>query len=498
MRCNHRNRSRGKIRNIAISTLALLSSASLISGTALAGHLGYTHAPAGFVSATDFGPGFNATESTTALQLAFDSGMDIFVPQMASSWITNQLFLTEDNQTILFEEGVVVEALAGAFMGGNDSLLYAESVDNVRLEGYGATLRMRQSDYTQAPYSVAEWRMGIRLHSVTNFDVVGLTVEDTGGDGIYVRGTFSVPDALSEDVTIQDVTINNAYRNGISVISAKNLLIDNVVIVNTSGTAPQVGIDIEPNDPGDTIENVTIQNSIIQSNLGNGIQFAVGDSTQNEPVSGLVQNVTVVGNGGGGLRFTKGALPGFEIRNNLLIGQADDGINVTGGDGSTLQTISYSVSSGNADNDFQGQYALGAGIVTPVPPITLATLDTIFVNTTDITSPLYFALDPSVSTDISLGDSDGSFIGARGVAGDFDADAGIDGFDFLAWQRGESPNNGSAGDLAAWEQFFGEVGTPLSGLAAGVGAVPEPSTSLLLLVGLGFGSLLPRQKRLRS
>jgi len=59
------------------------------------------------------------------------------------------------------------------------------------------------------------------------------------------------------------------------------------------------------------------------------------------------------------------------------------------------------------------------------------------------------------------------------IDGDANRDQRVNGEDFLRWQR----------------QYTG-AGSPLS--AAVAGAVPEPSTSLLLLVGLAFGSLLPR------
>lgn len=71
------------------------------------------------------------------------------------------------------------------------------------------------------------------------------------------------------------------------------------------------------------------------------------------------------------------------------------------------------------------------------------------------------------------------------VSADFDLDGDVDGRDFLAWQRGESPSPLSAGDLALWQA---EYGNPQ--LNAATVAVPEPSS--LLLVLLSGGILLSR------
>jgi hypothetical protein len=64
----------------------------------------------------------------------------------------------------------------------------------------------------------------------------------------------------------------------------------------------------------------------------------------------------------------------------------------------------------------------------------------------------------------------------EGTPGDFDNDGDVDGRDFLAWQRGESPVALSASDLQEWQENYGA-----SGLAS-VNAVPEPSTGLLLIL----------------
>jgi hypothetical protein len=64
--------------------------------------------------------------------------------------------------------------------------------------------------------------------------------------------------------------------------------------------------------------------------------------------------------------------------------------------------------------------------------------------------------------------------------GDFDNDGDVDGRDFLVWQRGNSPNPLSAGDLALWQNSYGT-----GGLAA-ISGVPEPSSLALLVIG-AFG-----------
>lgn len=61
------------------------------------------------------------------------------------------------------------------------------------------------------------------------------------------------------------------------------------------------------------------------------------------------------------------------------------------------------------------------------------------------------------------------------LPGDFNEDGLVDGQDFLAWQRGESPSPLSATDLADWK------GAYTGGSLAAVSAVPEPSAACLML-----------------
>jgi len=390
---------------------ALIFSSVLLSGTTFATDNGYNHAPEGYINAADLlhdGP-FNPLDATNKLQAAFNTGQNVFIPRLASNWVAASLHLFSDNQRILFEEGVVLEALEGAFIGTDDDLIRVSGASNVHIEGYGATLRMRQRDYTRAPYITLENRHGIRLNDVVNTTVAGLTIENTGGDGIYVGVLGAFSPGFSKNVTIRDVVINNAFRNGISVISVEDLLIENTVIHGTVGTAPRAGIDFEPNVPEQRITNATVRNTVITGNGLNGIQWHLND-LDNDGVasSGLIDNVTISGNVGDGLSFSPGPLPEWEIRDSFIINQRDDGFDVDRGRGT--QTIEYSAFFGNRDTNLRGDAAFGTGTFAvggEAPDI--------FINTTDISDPLYFALRPDAPSIFTEGASDGGFIGARGI-----------------------------------------------------------------------------------
>lgn len=80
---------------------------------------------------------------------------------------------------------------------------------------------------------------------------------------------------------------------------------------------------------------------------------------------------------------------------------------------------------------------------------------------------------------------------AAGTPGDFDNDGDVDGRDFLAWQRGESPN-GDPGvsvsdvDLAEWQAAYN------GGNLGAFSAVPEPTTAVLLLAVAGLAAVRRR------
>ncbi len=211
--------------------------------------------------------GFNAEDVTDTLQAAIDSkAKTLIIPYLGEAWTVRPLRLHGD-QEIIFEPGVLVMAKKGEFKGGGDSLFSAVDAENLTLRGYGAVLRMRKKDYQNPPYKPAEWRMGVALRGCRNVTIEGLRIESSGGDGIYLDGGGAR--AWCEGVTVRNVTCWDNHRQGISVVSAQDLLVENCSLSGTGGTAPESGIDFEPDTPNEREANCVVRNCLFENNRGN-------------------------------------------------------------------------------------------------------------------------------------------------------------------------------------------------------------------------------------
>lgn len=235
--------------------------------------------------------GFDPADSTRFLQAAIDSGAKkVIVSNVGRDWIIAPITLAS-NQEIVFEPGVVVTAKPGEFHGLHDSLFKATDLANIRLTGYGATLRMQKSDYMTDKYEKAEWRSGIFLNGCSGVVVEGLTIRDTGGDGIYL-GDWGK--GYNDNITIKDVLFDDNYRQGISIISAEKVLVENCVLKNTRGTGPAAGIDLEPDNEGSRLTEIVVRNCIADNNDGPGFCVSPAKlSSKSHDISVLFENCLV-------------------------------------------------------------------------------------------------------------------------------------------------------------------------------------------------------------
>ena len=228
--------------------------------------------------------GFDETDATQALQAALNSrARQVVVDNTGSPWVVTTITLPSDKE-IVFETGVVVDARRGKFLGKGDCLFVASGQKNLVLRGDGATLRMHKDDYHHSPYEPAEWRHALSVCGCQDVIVEGLTLQDSGGDGIYLGA--GPAGATNTNITIRRVICDGNNRQGISVITAENLLIEDSTFRRTSGTAPQAGIDLEPNRPEERLVNCVVRNCRSEENAGCGYLIYLGQmSRASTPVS---------------------------------------------------------------------------------------------------------------------------------------------------------------------------------------------------------------------
>ena len=257
-------------------------------------------------------------DATQALQSALRSrARKIFVQKLPHPWIVDKIEVVGDKE-IIFEPGVQVVAKRGAFRGKGDSLFTAWNQSRVTLVGPGATLRMWRADYDQPPYQHAEWRHVLSLRGCSDVLVEGLTLAESGGDGIYLgAGRHGEP---NRNIVIRNVVCLNNYRQGVSVITAENLLLENVVMRGTRGTPPQAGIDFEPNGPKELLVNCTLRNCLFEDNANFAIILSLGamDATS-RPISIRLEQCTTRGLNAGSLLIHNRNAPGEAVRGSVEV-----------------------------------------------------------------------------------------------------------------------------------------------------------------------------------
>lgn len=249
------------------------------------------------INASTFG--WNASNATTAFVNAINSANDtIVIDLQASDWMINSTsFDTLRNKTIIFESGVNLVARPGAFNSVSAGLLMLYEANNIKIIGYGATFKMQKAEYITLNNS--EQRHCIRLTSCNNIEIYGLKLMDSGGDGIIISNYTGIAyQRYCENVLLKDLWCDNNYRQGISIISAQHLRVENCWFTNTVGTAPEAGVDIEPNNVFERLIDIVFDKCRFTGNTGGGVLIApISIDSTTLPMDVTFNNCYVANNG---------------------------------------------------------------------------------------------------------------------------------------------------------------------------------------------------------
>ncbi|MBS1730531.1 MAG: right-handed parallel beta-helix repeat-containing protein [Bacteroidetes bacterium] len=174
--------------------------------------------------------------------------------------------------------------------------------DNVKVVG-GKIQGERNQHTVVDPGHPGEWGMGIGIYGSTHVQITDLIVADCWGDGIYINsnGESGGP---SKFILINHVISRNNRRQGMSILKSIYVHVKNSQFIYTNGTAPQAGIDIEPNT--DTAKKVAIINSEFAYNAGGGIKTWIVKSVPTVITDVRIQNNNIHHNGNYGINLSGG------------------------------------------------------------------------------------------------------------------------------------------------------------------------------------------------
>lgn len=217
------------------------------------------------------------TDDATAINEIIATCKNIFFPRGTYRLVSRyqrenfHIGITQDNVSLTGEEGTVflTKERLGIVCVFTKPYNIANSVKNIKVKGI--TFRTVNDGST-----FLEWTHAIQSKGVNGFIVEDCTIEDFWGDGICLNHYGDNPEtgerSRNQNVQIINNTIiggrlhNN--RNGISVISGQNVLIQGNVIRNTSRKDMPGAIDVEPNNSAYTIENIRIIGNTISGSRG--------------------------------------------------------------------------------------------------------------------------------------------------------------------------------------------------------------------------------------
>jgi hypothetical protein len=246
------------------------------------------------VVVTSFGPVGQGADDTGVFQAGLNraaiEGQALEIP--AGTYNVRPLYIPA-NSSVLLDAGVVIQALPG--YRKTDRLVNISDVQNVSISGTPgqSIFRMLKSEYT-----TGEFRHCLAIEGATNVTISGIQCNDSGGDGVYIGEGRQ---GYSANIKLLDSEFDNNRRQGLSIISGKNVLVSNCRFTNTTGTAPSDGIDIEPNQASDFLQEILIDNSRSIGNEGSGLVFGIERlNAGSPPVSITVSNFRSERNKGSG------------------------------------------------------------------------------------------------------------------------------------------------------------------------------------------------------
>ena len=214
------------------------------------------------INAPDYGMiGDGVTDNTIAFQNILAGGnRTIRVP--AGDYVTHKVSL-QSGTVLILERGVTIRDAGRLAL--NERLINIRDIHAVRIVGFGARIVSNRP-----VYDTGEQRHGVYIFGSARVVVDGLESSSHGGDGFYIGGPSGNP---STDIVLKRCSSRDNRRQGLSITSARRVRVVDCSFSETVGTAPQYGIDLEPNHRADVLDRIFLVRPLTHSNTGGGIMI---------------------------------------------------------------------------------------------------------------------------------------------------------------------------------------------------------------------------------
>ena len=104
--------------------------------------------------------------------------------------------------------------------------------------------------------------MGFSIAGSTEVTLIAPKTVGCWGDGIYIANSYNVPFKYSSGIRVVNHHADRCRRQGLSIISGRDIVFENPLWENIGGTQPEAGMDAEPNSNDDILENIRIVNPV--------------------------------------------------------------------------------------------------------------------------------------------------------------------------------------------------------------------------------------------
>jgi polygalacturonase len=255
---------------------ALLAAPLALGGTAALPAMAATYVPptrsrgSTRISVRDMGArGNGTTDDTAAFQRAVDrlpsSGGTVYVP--AGTYLIDPVKSVRLRSRMHLQLSSDAKLVAKANSAEKAYVVYAYKVSDVEISG-GRIIGDRDRHLNTR----GEWGHGIQVRGSNRVTIRDIHISKCWGDGICIGGAdvWNSEPIKSDDVVVCNVVCTQNRRQGLSSGRANHVVIRDSEFSYTKGTAPECGIDIEPDLPADCYK-VLVENCHVHHNAKYGV-----------------------------------------------------------------------------------------------------------------------------------------------------------------------------------------------------------------------------------